>query len=490
VFSIFFVLITKEVVSSLIMGVCAGVAVYSLAAGISFISSLTLLFEIISTSLANNTMVIIFLSLLGALSQVVIGAGGSDAFAMWVQRKVKSRVVVQILAVFLSFFLSIDDYFNCMTVGTVMQPIIESHNISRAKLAYILDAMSPPICVIMPISSWAATVASCFVNSGIKESGFFLKTIPYNFYSFFNILLIFMIIISSRDFGPMKKFEKNASNLKPSDDGSVIKLKEKFNESEKKGRVLDLVIPVLTLMVVSIFIILATGGFFSGGRARWGAIDSGTSINIGAFCALVVALFLTVICGKMKFSDFMFSICNGIKSMVSSFMILTLAWSMSSLCKNYLMIDQYVGSTIAGSRFPLQFLPLVAFVASAFLSFAVGSSWGTFSMIIPVAVSICASSDVKMLVIVISAVLSGSVFGDHCSPISDSTIMASAASGCVLVDHVKTQLPYALLSASVSGLAFLIVGITGNLLLSFALGIVILILTFWFFTRKKLNVGN
>jgi Na+/H+ antiporter NhaC len=488
--SVFLAFLTKEVISSLLVGLCSGVVIYALSSGIGFGETIGVFFKIISDSFASNVLVVVFIAMLGALSQVITNSGASCRCAKLVGKKMKSKRAVQLFSVLFSFFLGVDDYFNCLTTGTVMRPIVSSVGISRAKLAYLLDSMATPICVIMPVSSWAASIVSCISSTpNMNGMATFVETIPYNFYAILTLIFVFAVVLTSKDFGKMREFELMAAKGK---DASKTDAIEELIKKKAKGAIWDLVVPILVLIAVSFLMILETGGFFTSNISMiqvLGQANSGVSIATGAFSALVTAALIMIPRSVMSFKKFMESLNNGVKSMVPAFLVLILAWSITNVCKNYIGTDKFVRELIANSNFSVGFLPAMIFIASAFLSSATGTSWGTFGILIPIVAVICAD-DYKIAVISVSAVLSGSVFGDHCSPISDSTILSSTGAGCNHIDHVASQLEYALCVAGASILAFLIAGLTRSAFLPMVVSSSVLILSFHIFTKVSKKIDN
>lgn len=474
-------LITKEVYSSLFIGILIGGLFYS---GFSFAGTINHVFKdgfVGSLSDSYNVGILIFLVILGIMVALMNKAGGSAAFGEWAKKRIKSKKNAQIATIFLGIIVFIDDYFNCLTVGSVMRPITDRYKVSKEKLAYLIDSTAAPVCIIAPISSWAAAVTG-FVEG---EDGFqlFIKAIPYNFYALLTIFALFAIVISGVDFGPMKGFEALASSSS-SDELEEEKL------PTAKGKVLDLVFPIISLIIFCVIGMIYTGGFFASGEEHRGFVeafsgcDASVGLMYGSFGALILTLIVFVLRRVLSFKDCMSCIPDGFKAMVPAILILTLAWTLKSMTDS-LGSKEFVSSfvqTYASGM--LNFLPAIVFVIGAFLAFATGTSWGTFGILIPIVVAVFNGSDYNLMIISISACMAGAVCGDHCSPISDTTIMASAGAECVHVNHVNSQLPYALSVAGVSFVCYLIAGLVKNPILPILFGMVV-IAGFLFFLKKR-----
>ena len=473
-------LITKEVYSSLFIGILIGGFFYS---GFSFAGTINHVFKdgfVGSLSDSYNVGILIFLVILGIMVALMNKAGGSAAFGEWAKKRIKSKKNAQIATIFLGIIVFIDDYFNCLTVGSVMRPITDRYKVSKEKLAYLIDSTAAPVCIIAPISSWAAAVTG-FVEG---EDGFqlFIKAIPYNFYALLTIFALFAIVISGVDFGPMKGFEALASS------SSSNELEEEKLPTAK-GKVLDLVFPIISLIIFCVIGMIYTGGFFASGEDHRGFVeafsgcDASVGLMYGSFGALILTLIVFVLRRVLSFKDCMSCIPDGFKAMVPAILILTLAWTLKSMTDS-LGSKEFVSSfvqTYASGM--LNFLPAIVFVIGAFLAFATGTSWGTFGILIPIVVAVFNGSDYNLMIISISACMAGAVCGDHCSPISDTTIMASAGAECVHVNHVNSQLPYALSVAGVSFVCYLIAGLVKNPILPILFGMVV-IAGFLFFLKK------
>ena len=445
-------LITKEVYSSLFIGVFSGMLIYTFAGGGSVFSSVSLMFDMMSSKIADNAYMIIFLALLWAVINLVSKSGGSLAYGRWVGKKLKSRRAAAFATSFLGILIFIDDGFNCLTVGTVMSPITDRLRISREKLAYIIDATAAPVCIIAPVSSWAVAVAS--EVSPTNGFNVFLSTIPYNFYALMTILMVFFISFTGRDFGPMKKAEQEAVN------GIRMEKKDTAKDT-KNGRVIDLVLPIAVLIVFAILGMAFVGGFFEGvSFSEAIGYNPAGGLSLGAFAGLITAFILYIPRKLMKPREFVDCIVSGIGSIVPPMLILILSWSLGGVCRQLIGTGQFISGFVSTSDMSLGLLPFLIFVIAALMSFSMGSSWGTFGMLIPIVTMICESEGAGIYLIpALGATLAGSVYGDHCSPISDTTILASTGAGCKHIRHVETQLPYATLVAVVCAIGYLIAGL-------------------------------
>lgn len=487
-------LITKEVYTSLFVGIITGALLYS-----NFNLELmgnTLLFAEengLVSKLADswNVGILVFLVLLGILVSMLNKAGGSEAFGRWAATHIKSRVGAQIATAILGIMIFVDDYFNCLTVGSVMKPVSDRHKVSRAKLAYIIDATAAPICIIAPISSWAAAVTSSVPeDAGINGFSVFIQTIPYNLYAVLTIVAVFTMIIFKLDYGPMKKHEMNAlaGDLFSSNAGQNEEGEEEIKNP--KARVVDLVIPVLVLIAACIIGMIYTGGFFSGVNLTQAFADASASkgLVIGGFITLIFSFFYFMLRDTLSFKQFADCIVEGFKAMVAPILILALAWTLSGMT-GLLGGPEFVGNLVEGSAKGLQgFLPMIVFLVAAGLAFATGTSWGTFGILIPIVIEVFPSG--QMMVISIAACLAGAVAGDHSSPISDTTIMASAGAKCNHVNHVSTQIPYVLTVVAVCLIGYAIIGIFHVLnlakfaIIALPISIVILVVVLILFHKK------
>nr|WP_308625322.1 Na+/H+ antiporter NhaC family protein [uncultured Eisenbergiella sp.] len=474
VVAIVLALITKEVYSSLFVGILVGGLFYS---GFRFEGTVTHIFQngfIAVLSDGYNVGILIFLVILGAMVSLMNRAGGSAAFGRWAREKIKSREGAQISTIVLGVLIFIDDYFNCLTVGSVMRPVTDRHNVSRAKLAYLIDATAAPVCIIAPISSWAAAVTG-FVEG---EDGFsiFIRAIPYNFYALFTIAMMIILVVMKFDYGPMADHERNAKN---GDLFSSGKKEEKEAEPETanpRGKVVDLVVPIIILILCCIIGMIYTGGFFAGAGfiTAFSNSDASVGLALGSFFAMVITILFYCIRRVLGFADCMACLPSGFKAMVPAILILTFAWTLKSMTDS-LGAAVFVAETVkqaAGGLMNL--LPAIIFLVGCFLAFATGTSWGTFGILIPIVVAVFEKSDPQLMIISIAACMAGAVCGDHCSPISDTTIMASAGAQCDHVNHVTTQLPYVITVAAVSFVTYLLAGFVKSAWITLPIGLAML----------------
>ncbi len=476
IIAIVLALITKEVYSSLVIGIIVGGAIY---AGGNFEG--TLVHVVSDGFIANvadsyNMGILIFLILLGALVSMMNKAGGSAAFGRWATAHIKSRVGAQLATIALGVLIFIDDYFNCLTVGSVMRPVTDGHKISRAKLSYLIDATAAPVCIIAPISSWAAAVAG-FARGAGAENGIslFIQAIPYNFYALLTIVMMIFLAITGLDYGPMKKHEKNA---KETGDLFTSGTKQAIQEMEvnEKGRVCDLIVPIIILIVSCVIGMIYSGGFFSGESFVDSFSNSDASVGLayGAFVAIILTVIFYLLRRVLSFKQIMESLPEGFKAMVPAIMILACAWTLKAMTDSLgakIFISQLIEGSAAGFQ---ALLPAIIFLIAVGLSFATGTSWGTFGILIPIVLSVFGAGE-PITIVAISACMAGAVCGDHCSPISDTTIMASAGAQCDHINHVSTQLPYALTVAGVSTVSYVIAGFVPNwmIVLPIAFGLMI-----------------
>lgn len=474
VIAIALALITKEVYSSLFVGIVVGGLLYS---NFSFEGTVLHVFEdgIVSVlSDSYNVGILVFLVILGAMVCLMNKAGGSAAFGRWAQQHIKSRVGAQLATIVLGCLIFIDDYFNCLTVGSVMRPVTDKYKVSRAKLAYIIDATAAPICIIAPISSWAAAVAG-FAEDG-QGLNLFIRAIPFNFYALLTVVMMVGMVLMKTEFGLMSKFEENAVENGDLFSGSNPYAMMDEEVVEDKGRVLDLVVPIVVLVVFCIIGMIYSGGFFSGASFvdAFSNSDASVGLMLGSAFALVVAFVYYLARKAMSFRDMMGCIPEGFKAMVPAIMILTFAWTLKamtdSLGATYFVRD-FVRDSAAGLQ---MFLPAIVFVVGCLLAFATGTSWGTFGILIPIVQNVF-PMDNPLAIVCISACMAGAVCGDHCSPISDTTIMASAGAQCDHVNHVSTQLPYAITAAVVSFVSYIVAGFIPNAFIALPIAIVLMI---------------
>ena len=479
VIAIVLALITKEVYSSLFIGILAGGLIYS---GFKLEGTVVHTLQdgfVASVADSYNIGILIFLVMLGALVAMMNKAGGSRAFGQWASTHIKSRVGAQLCTVLLGVLIFIDDYFNCLTVGSVMRPVTDKHSVSRSKLAYLIDSTAAPICIIAPVSSWAAAVAG-FAKGAGAESGMslFISAIPYNFYALLTIVMMIFLAVTKFDYGPMKKHELNALN------GDLFTSGEKVGDdtevtANEKGRVIDLVIPVVVLIITCVIGMIYSGGFFSGNSFVQSFSDSDASVGlvIGSFAAIIFTVIFYLCRRVLSFKTCMECLPDGFKAMVPAIMILCCAWTLNTMTGS-LGAKFFISELIAGSAGSLQFfLPAIIFVIAVGLSFATGTSWGTFGILIPIVLNVFGTDSGAITFVAVSACMAGAVCGDHCSPISDTTIMASAGGQCNHINHVSTQLPYAFTVAGVSFVAYILAGFIPNWLIVLPIAIVLMLAT-------------
>ena len=481
VIAITLALITKEAYSSLFIGIVVGAL---FAKGFSPIGALDMIVnDGLVAAISDNAGIFLFLVLLGIIVALVNAAGGSAAFGRWASKNIKTKVGASLATFVLGILIFIDDYFNCLTVGTVMRPVTDSHRISRPKLAYLIDATAAPVCMIAPISSWAAAVSSTAegLDTGISGIQLFIKAIPYNLYSLLTFVFIIGLSMMQFDYGPMKDFERLARET-----GELGALKSEEDEKiNPKGRVIDLLLPVAVLIVCCTVGMIYVGGFF--GVDAWGGTDCagdfiGAFGNTDAFIGLpwggIIALLFTVIYLLLRrvitFKDAMDCIPKGFNAMISPILILTLAVSLKATITS-LGASVYVHDLMEGAASALySMLPAVIFLVACVLAFASGTSWGTFGILIPIVTAIFPASS-ELLIIGISACCAGAVMGDHCSPISDTSIMASVGAQCNHLDHVATQLPYVLTVACVCVVGFIVAGFVQNVYITWAVSLALML---------------
>ena len=483
IIAIVLALITKEVYSSLFIGILVGGLLYS---NFSFEGTLNHVFSggiVAQLSDSYNVGILIFLVILGMMVCMMNKAGGSAAFGRWAQAHIKSRVGAQLATIALGVLIFIDDYFNCLTVGSVMRPVTDKHRVSRAKLAYLIDATAAPICIIAPISSWAAAVAG-FAEDG---QGFtlFIHAIPFNFYALLTIVMMLGIALMRVDYGPMARNERNA--IENGDLFSGVNPYEMMDEEivEDHGRVLDLILPIVILVVSCVIGMIYSGGFFSGAGfiEAFSNSDASVGLMLGSAVALVIAIVYYLLRRSMKLSELMACVPEGFKAMVPAILILTFAWSLKGMTDSLgakLFVRDFVYANASSFQ---AFLPAIVFLIGCFLGFATGTSWGTFGLLIPIVQSVFPMSD-PLAIVCISACMAGAVCGDHCSPISDTTIMSSAGAQCDHVTHVNTQLPYAITCAAVSFVSYIIAGFVPNAAIALPIAVVLMLLTLFVIKKR------
>ena len=488
VIAIVLALITKEVYSSLFIGVLIGGAFW---AGFKPEATILHVFQdglvgVLTDSY--NMGILIFLIILGVMVCMMNKAGGSAAFGRWAKEHIKTRAGAQLTTIALGILIFIDDYFNCLTVGSVMRPVTDSHNVSRAKLAYLIDATAAPICIIAPISSWAAAVTG-FVKG---EDGFsiFIRAIPYNFYAILTILMMVAMVVMKVEYGPMKVHEDNAKkgDIYTTPDRPYANAEEETVDN-CKGKVMDLLIPIISLIICCVIGMIYTGGFFDGVGfvEAFSGSDASQGLVYGSFFAFVITIVLYLVRRVLKFDECMACLPDGFKAMVPAILILVFAWTLKSMTDS-LGAAEYVAGIVAGSAEGMvNLLPAIIFLVGCFLAFATGTSWGTFGILIPIVVHAFEGKNETMMIIAISACMAGAVCGDHCSPISDTTIMASAGAQCNHINHVNTQLPYAASCAVISFITYIVAGFVQSAWIALPAGIVMILafLTFMKFSQKK-----
>ena len=489
IIAIVLALITKEVYSALFVGLFSGMLIYVHFTEGSIMQAVYYMFDMMSQKLGSNGTLIIFLVLLGALVVVVTKAGGSKAYGNWAINKIKSPIVAKLATSILGMVIFIDDYFNCLTVGTVMRPLTDRHKISREKLAYIIDATAAPVCIIAPISSWAVAVAGDLGENGFQM---FLDSIPYNFYALLTLLMVLILCLTNMDFGPMLKKERQAREaVKEAEDNAAMD----FGgiKVSNNGKVVDLVIPVLALIALSIMGMAYVGGFFRGENDFVTAIGENPSMGLamGAFGALVVAFLMFIPRKLLSFKEFMEGLVEGARSMVPAILILVFAWSLSGVCREMIGTGPFVSGLLENSSISLRILPFVVFIIAAFLSFSMGTAWGTFGILLPIVITICGSeSGAQVLIPAMGATLAGSVFGDHCSPISDTTILSSAGARCNHIQHVSTQMPYAFFVSIFCGIGYIITGFVLNPWIPLGIAMVLMVISLVYVSRWSKKHGN
>ena len=467
-------LISKEVYSSLAIGLIFG---GMLASGFNFEGTMKAVFEqgmVSVLSSSYNVGILIFLVILGMVVALMNKTGGSDAFGKWASKRIKTRVGAQLTSILLGCLIFIDDYFNCLTVGSVMRPITDKHQVSRAKLAYLIDATAAPVCIISPISSWAAAVTG-FVD-GEDGFGLFVKAIPFNYYALLTIVMMLVITFWKFDFGPMKIHEENAMK------GDLFTTgEEKFEELDrgghKDGKLVDMLFPIISLIICCVVGMLYTGGIFSGASVveAFSNCDASVGLSMGSSIALIITLIFYISRRSLKFTECMECLPAGFKAMVPAILILTFAWSLKAIT-DVLGAKQFVAAMMEHSAAGMQILlPAIIFVVAVCLAFSTGTSWGTFGILIPIVVAVFAGKDQQMMIISISSCMAGAVCGDHCSPISDTTIMASAGAQSNHINHVNTQLPYAMLVAAVSFVSYIIAAFVKNVVISLIIAIALMV---------------
>jgi len=479
-------LITKEVYSSLFIGILTGALFFNKFSPVGTVD--TIVQEGLIASVSGTAGIFVFLVVLGVMIALINMAGGSAAFGRWASTHIKSKAGAIFCTFLLGILIFIDDYFNCLTVGSVMRPVTDTHKVSRAKLSYVIDATAAPICMIAPISSWAAAVAD--YTSGVTDAAgaeisslaLFCRAIPYNFYSLLTLAFIVIITLMKFDFGPMKKHELNAAGGDLFTFGGNVVTEEAETVDSSRSRVLDLVLPVAVLIVFSVFALIYVGGFFDAAGefyhdfiGSFGNTDATVGLPLGGLAALVVTIVYMLCRRLISFKDAMKCVPKGFIAMVPAILILTMATGLKNIT-GLLGSDDFVKGALAGAEALHSFLPAIIFIVACFIAFSTGTSWGTFGILIPIVLDVFPAGS-ELAVIGMSACLAGAVCGDHCSPISDTTIMSSAGAQCEHVNHVSTQLPYAITVAAVSFVSYIITGFVQNWLISLPIALVLMIVT-------------
>ena len=469
-------LITKEVYSSLFIGIVTGAVLY---AGADFDGIINhVLQDGLIASLADsyNVGILIFLVILGIIVALMNLSGGSKAFGKWALKRVRSRVAAEVATVILGIIIFVDDYFNCLTVGSVMKPVTDEFKVSRAKLAYIIDATAAPVCIIAPVSSWAAAVSG-FVE-GQNGISVFIRAIPYNFYALFTIVMMFALIFMKFDYAKMAMYERNAvetGDLFTTPDANADSA-DAADQGSDKGIVLDLVLPVVILIVSCVLGMIYSGGFFDGESFidAFANSDASVGLSMGSLCALVITVIYYMCRRTISFKECMSCVPEGLRQMISPILILTFAWSLKAMTDS-LGLKEFVGGLVEGmGSGAAAFIPAILFLVACVLAFSSGTSWGTFGILIPIGLAITEAQP-QMMMPVMAACMAGAVYGDHCSPISDTTIMASAGASCDHLTHVTTQFPYATTVAAVSAVSYIISGFTSSPIIPLIVGLALLI---------------
>ena len=484
-------LATKEVYSSLFVGIFIGGVLYSGFGGRQLWVHIFQDGFVASVADSYNVGILIFLVILGAIVALMNKAGGSEAFGRWASEHIKTKTGAMLATIFLGILIFIDDYFNCLTVGSVMRPVAEKHSISKEKLSYLIDATAAPICIIAPVSSWAAAVSGFVKDSGVSGFGLFVKAIPFNFYAILTIVMMLTLAFMKFDYGPMRKFEPYTTETAKQKIETMIKREGSFAEgieakeevvvkdkSRNTGKVIDLLIPIIVLIIACVLGMLFSGGFFDGAGVIDAFSDSDASVGLvlGSACTLIIVVIYYLCRRILKFQDIMSCIPEGFKAMVPAILILVFAWTLKGMT-DALGAKEYVEALVKGSASGFQImLPAIIFLIACFLSFSTGTSWGTFGILIPITISVFPITT-SIGVVCVSACMAGAVCGDHCSPISDTTIMASAGADCDHINHVNTQLPYAITVALVSFVSYIIAGFVPKWGIVLPIAIVLMVAT-------------
>ena len=477
-------LITKEVNLSLLFGIIVGGLIHC---KFNIFTAVSTILDVLGAKVYGNMNVLIFIILLGVIVHLMNMSGASHKYAQWAGQKLKTKKQTLLATMLLGVIIFIDDYFNCLTVGTVMQPICDEKKISREKLAYIIDSTAAPVCIMAPISSWAVAVSSSVPEqSSIDGFLLFIKSIFCNYYSWLSLLMVLLTTILAVDFGKMKKCEYAADMGKYQYENIDQQMEGK--EIPENGRVSDLLLPVIVLIILSITCMLYTGGFFAGKASAISAIsncDAATSLAMAAFYAILFIGVLYLPRKIMTGKQYLDGLVEGFKNMVPTVLILTFAWTLSGICgSDYLDAGGFIARTVVEYQIPLSLMPAIFFVIAIFLALSTGTSWGTFAILLPITISVFQNQVSPSMVLTISAVLGGSVCGDHVSPISDTTILSSTGAGCHHISHVETQLQYGIVVAAVSFLSYVVCGFMGTQLPGMPIGIVGIV-GFLFIMKKR-----
>ena len=466
---------TKEVYMSLLVGIFSGAMLYS---NLNVLQAILTMFAVMEEKVGGNVNILVFLVVLGILVAAISRSGATEAYGRWAGERIHGKRSALLLTALLRVIIFIDDYFNCLTVGTVMRPITDRFKVSRAKLAYIIDATAAPVCILAPVSSWAAAVGSS-LPEGTTIDGFalFLRTIPVNLYAILTMIFMLFIVWTGRDFATMGAVvRQNRKNFIVAKEYADLQENPEM-KTLGKGTVFDLMLPILVLIGACVFGMVYTGGIMDGKSVAdaFADCDSSKSLVLGSFISFVFVAFLYLPRGVLSFNNFCECFVLGFKAMVPAVFILCLAWTMSGVVSDkYLNLGGYVGQLVQAHSSVGLFLPAIFFVVAGFLAFSTGTSWGTFGILIPIAVAVVGLEQYELLVLMVAAVLSGAVAGDHASPISDTTILASAGAECHHIDHVSTQIPYVLLVCACSFIGYVVDGFTKNGFAGLAVSIVLL----------------
>ena len=474
-------LITKEVYLSLLIGIMSGAFLFT---GPNPLHAVETMIAIMGEKIGGNVNILLFLAFLGIVVALITKSGASKAYGEWASHAIRTKKGALFATMFLGMLIFVDDYFNCLTVGTVMRPVTDKHKITRAKLAYIIDATAAPICIIAPISSWAAAVGSSLPeDSGVDGFSLFLHTIPFNLYALLTICFMLFLVAGDFDFAAMKRYEEQVKKT-----GKETTVEAEAMEISGNGKVIDLILPILVLIAFCVSGMLYTGGILDGvGLVEaFANCDSALSLVLGSFFTLVFIFVFYMIRRVIRFNEFCESFTIGVKAMIPAIMILCLAWTLSGICSaDYLNIGGYVKEVVGGNALVGSLMPALMFVIAAGLAFSTGTSWGTFGILLPIAFAVVGAENMNSLTIVTASILAGAVCGDHVSPISDTTILASAGAQCHHINHVSTQIPYVLCVAACCFFGYLAAGITANGWVGTGVGFAALIVVLVILDRKN-----